>query len=284
MFKKHFLDARETCNIQQPHKELRDSSPCKIQESIEEKKQYKWKDTFISNTKGQHSYQHCHRFISLSTSISSMRRLYNQVKTRQAGHWHAIFAWNCILYQHAPSHACHTNALRANKGFRVSSSPWSQLFLYFPPCPEESVEGWLWRSTVNMRTAGLCLACRVHGRSWDGCRTLWARALLSALSILIYYMFYWTSSFSINVLQTPVVTWKTPFQKPKGFKGDFFFQTPAGSIDLMKRNSCWPCQFQNWTGELRNELRRRKVYCWGRDWGLPPYSALQPASCFRRAW
>lgn len=108
---------RETCNIQQPHKELRDSSLCQIQESTE--KQYKRKDTFIPNTTGQHSYQHCHRFISLSTSISSVRRLYNQVKTRQAGHWHTIFTWHCILYQHSPSHACHTNALRANKGYRV---------------------------------------------------------------------------------------------------------------------------------------------------------------------
>lgn len=123
----------------------------------------------------------------------------------------------------------------------------------------------------------------VVGRSWDGCRTLWARALLSALSILIYYLFYWTSSFSINMPQTPAVTEKHLFKNPRASKV-ISFQTPADSIDFIKRNSWWPCQFQNWTAELGNELRRRNMYCWGRNWGLPPYSALQPASCFRRTW
>lgn len=129
----------------------------------------------------------------------------------------------------------------------------------------------LWKLTVSLRPAG----CGWHAQ-YRGEVEMAAEHFGSELplwTIFICYLFYWTSSFAINMLKPPVAKWRTPSQ---GIQGCFIFQTPADCMNLMKGNSQWLLPVP----KLGNELRGMKMYRCGRDQGLLPFLPLWTASCF----
>lgn len=145
---------REIRITQQLPKELRNSSPLQLQGSTEGKKQFLWKDAFLFQILQGSIYistvtNFYHNFVSLSTSISSMKRCYNQVKTPQAGHWHFVFTWIHPFYHYLPSHVRPT----ANMAFRVNLLHLIPAVLFLPLSSVERAEVQLWRFN-SLRPAG----------------------------------------------------------------------------------------------------------------------------------